>query len=191
MRKLVLTPKSAGILGFIMGCAACAISALAASALIVGAGVFDISAVHPHGRLATWAMHTTMIHAEQRRAASITAPARFTVAQVAQGARVYDVDCAMCHGGPGVARAPWTAGLTPTPPYLVGAARHWTGAELYSIVADGVKMTAMPAWRVARSSQDIWAIVAFLQALPGLSPQDYARLKAAPLPQTRPLGGSR
>lgn len=179
MPKIALTPRSAGVAGFVAGCAACALAGLAVASIIVGFGAFDISAIHPHGALTDWAIHTTMIHAEQRRSAPISAP-QFTPADVAAGARAYDADCAMCHGGPGVARASWTAGMTPTPPYLVDSARRWSAPELYSIVADGVKMTAMPAWRVSRSSRTIWSLVAFLEALPNLSPQDYARMKASP-----------
>jgi uncharacterized protein YfkK (UPF0435 family) len=34
-------------------------------------------------------------------------------------------------------------------------------------------MTAMPAFGVGQSEEDLWAIVAFLRRLPTLSPQEY------------------
>ncbi len=145
---------------------------------VVETGAFDVRASTPHGPLVSWATHATMIHATQHRAASVQAPAGFTAAQVEAGFREYDVDCAACHGGPGVSRAAWVSGINPSPPYLLDAQRRWSAAELYLIVGDGVKMTAMPAWKLTRSDTDIWNLVAFLEALPYITPQAYAQMRA-------------
>lgn len=170
----------ARLLGFVAGCAACGGLALLIIVLVVGEGLFDVTARDQHNPLVGWAIHATMVRAEQRSARGVAPPARFTPQAVAAGARSYAADCAACHGAPGTARASWTTGLTPTPPYLIDAPRRWSAPELYGIVADGVKMTAMPAWSINRSRQDIWNIVAFLEALPNLSPRDYARLTSPP-----------
>jgi hypothetical protein len=68
--------------------------------------------------------------------------------------------------------------MTPTPPYLEDAARRWRPEELYWIVGQGVKMTAMPAWGETRSNGQVWDLVAFLEALPDLTTADYARMRA-------------
>jgi len=78
--------------------------------------------------------------------------------------------------------------MTPTPPYLLDSARRWTPGQLYYVVDHGVKMTGMPAWGEVLSQQDVWRVVAFLEALPHLSATDYARMRAA---QARPVPGSR
>ena len=150
----------------------------AAGLTVVEAGLFPVSATTPHGPFMGWATHTAMIHAVQRRAKSVTLPRDFSTLQVRNGFRLYDQHCALCHGGPGVARAGWTAGLTPTPPYLLDAARRWSPAQLRIIVGDGIKMTAMPAWRATLSERETWSVVAFLEALPYLSAEDYQRLAA-------------
>ena len=87
----------------------------------------------------------------------------------------------MCHGGPGVSRAPWVRGLTPTPPFLMDAAYRWTPAQLGYILEHGVKMSAMPAWGAVRTPAEIWELVAFLEALPDLSPSDFQRLADTPV----------
>ncbi len=125
-----------------------------------------------------WATHTTMIRSMQRRARGVQAPARFSAAQIEAGLRLYDTHCAMCHGAPGAPRASWTTGMTPTPPFLLDAARRWTPAQLQVIVADGVKMTAMPAWSTTLSPDEIWDIVAFLEGLPGVSATEYAEIRS-------------
>jgi mono/diheme cytochrome c family protein len=67
--------------------------------------------------------------------------------------------------------------MTPSPPFLLGAARQWTPNQLYWIVRHGVRMTGMPAWDQTLSQADVWHVVAFLEALPGYSAADYARLR--------------
>jgi mono/diheme cytochrome c family protein len=147
--------------------------------VVVETGLFDATAETPHSFPVAWATHTTMIHSVQLRARAIVAPGPFTAAQVAAGARRYQQDCALCHGAPAVDRQPWIRGMNPTPPYLLDTARRWSAPQLYWIIARGVKMTGMPAWDETRSPADIWAVVAFLEALPSLSPADYARLTVA------------
>lgn len=68
-------------------------------------------------------------------------------------------------------------GLEPTPPYLLDVTDRWSPAELKVIVSEGVKMTAMPAWKFRRSEGQLWDLVAFLEALPQMSSADYLRLR--------------
>jgi mono/diheme cytochrome c family protein len=171
-----------GLLGLIVGWG-CGLATVGLGALaVVATGLFDVTAIHPHSNLTAWATHETMIRAERRLSRGVAVPAAFTAAQRSEGFRQYDAECAMCHGGPGVARQGWVDGMTPTPPYITDSARRWSPAELYSIVGEGVKMTGMPAWRAKSSSADIWSLVAFLEILPDLTPQDYARMRAAAAP---------
>ncbi len=176
---------------FALGVAAAFVLMGLGGLVVVATGAFDIRASTPHGPLIAWATHTTMIHATQRRAKSVSAPASFTAAQVEAGFREYDVDCVACHGGPAVPRAAWVTGINPSPPFLLDAPRHWRAAELYLVVRDGVKMTAMPAWTFTRSDADIWNLVAFLEALPYITPQTYAQMRAveAARAQAAPVAG--
>ncbi|THD61412.1 cytochrome c [Phenylobacterium sp.] len=146
---------------------------------VVATGAYDTTATTPHPALVAWATHATMVQSVRREAASLPPPRRFTAADVAAGARLYDANCVACHGAPGVARAAWTDGLTPNPPYLLDAGRQFTPNELYWIVRHGVKMTAMPSWEQTMSQSDVWTIVAFLSALPEMSAADYARERGA------------
>ncbi|MEI9965389.1 MAG: cytochrome c [Caulobacteraceae bacterium] len=116
----------------------------------------------------------------------VAAPAPFTPAQVQAGFAEYDTDCSACHGAPGIGRQAWVNGMTPSPPYLTGASRDWTAPELFWIVRNGVKMTAMPAWTYQRTDRQIWDVVAFLEAMPSIDARAYARMRAARLAGTPP-----
>jgi mono/diheme cytochrome c family protein len=162
-------------LGMALGFAAVGLGGLG----VIEFGLFDTTATKPHSPLVAWAAHAAMIHSVRVRAGDIQPPDRLTGAEVLAGFADYDTRCALCHGGPGVGRAPWVSGLTPTPPFLIEASRQWSPAQLDLIVGQGVKMTAMPGWSTTLSSSRIWNIVAFLEALPYLTPRDYATMRTA------------
>lgn len=158
----------------------CALVAMAIGALVViEGGLFNATASTPHIPAVAVAAHTAFIRSVQVRAEDVVAPARFTPAEVRAGFRDYDASCAVCHGGPGIAQARWASAMTPPPPYLEDAARRWRPQELYWIVGQGAKMTAMPAWAEVRSNGQVWDLVAFLEALPYLTAADYARMRAS------------
>jgi cytochrome c553 len=84
--------------------------------------------------------------------------------------------------------------MLPVPPGLYDAAAQFSPNELYWIVRDGIKMTAMPDWPAVARADEIWAMVAFLEQLPALKTADYLALSgrygAAELllPQGEPQG---
>jgi mono/diheme cytochrome c family protein len=174
------------VLVFIAG----GVAAMAAVALVglavIETGAFDARASTPHDPLTAWATHTTMIHSVEHGAASVRPPARFGGDEVREGFRLYDRDCVGCHGAPGLARDGWANGLNPSPPYLVDAPRHWTRAQLYWVVRNGVKMTAMPAWSTVHTDPELWDLVAFLEAQPYLSSAQYQRMRLAEQTAARP-----
>ena len=79
---------------------------------------------------------------------------------------------------PASQRATSRAGFIRQPPDLAKAAPLYSPAELFWIVKHGIKMTGMPAW-TDHSDDELWATVAFVEKLPGMSEQDYAGLVMA------------
>jgi cytochrome c2 len=53
-------------------------------------------------------------------------------------------------------------------------------AEIFWAIKEGIKMTGMPAWKYRLSDEHIWSIVAFLPAMAGLTPAQYADLRMVP-----------
>jgi hypothetical protein len=79
---------------------------------------------------------------------------------------------------PGVTKGDIAAGLNSQPPDLKHASTRYTPSELFWILRHGIKMTGMPAWS-DHSDEQLGATVAFVQELPGMSEQDYAKLVMA------------
>ena len=111
------------------------------------------------------------------RSSGIVPPESFTEAQVRDGFGEFDEMCVGCHGAPGKKRNEIGKGLRPQAPDLAESARSWTSGNLFWIVKNGVKMTAMPAFGPTHDDATIWNIVAFLNRLPSTTPDQYARLK--------------
>jgi plastocyanin/cytochrome c5 len=111
------------------------------------------------------------------RAADVAVPDLERAELIEQGFATFDGTCAPCHGAPGVERSPIGQNQTPRPPEIADALATWNAAELFWITRHGIKMTGMPAWGPELADDEIWAIVAFMQVLPGLSPQDYEAMR--------------
>jgi len=107
--------------------------------------------------------------------------------RVRNGAVHYRAHCLQCHGAPGVAPEALAYGLTPAPANLLVAGRTWQPGEIFWVVKHGIKMTGMPAWVYRLSDEEIWDVVAFVQAIPRMTVPQYAAL-ADTLP--RPATGT-
>ena len=150
------------------------------SALIY-AGLYDVAATEPHWPVTTWLLETARTRSVKVHSAGIQVPLGLDdPAKVLLGVDHYAAHCAVCHGAPGVPKGAIAQGLYPRPPDLAKTAPLYSPADLFWIVKHGIKMTGMPGWS-DHSDDELWATVAFLEKLPGMSEQDYASLVMASL----------
>ena len=156
-----------------------ALLAVLGAGAVIFAGVYNIGATAPHWRMTTWVLETARTRAIKAQASGIPVPAGLDdPARLIIGVEHYAAHCAVCHGAPGVPKGDIGRGLSPPPPDLAKTAPLYNSAELFWIVKHGIKMTGMPAW-ADHSDEELWATVAFVEKLPGMSEQDYARLVMA------------
>lgn len=140
-------------------------------------GVYNVGTGNHDNGLMNWIMDTSMVHSVQRHARGISAPPLTDPAMIEMGARHYSEMCVGCHGAPGVAHAEIGEGLWPEAPDLAKTAGEWTPAQLYWIIKNGLKFTSMPAWGPSHSEKELWAMTAFVQKLPSLSPAGYKAIQ--------------
>jgi mono/diheme cytochrome c family protein len=155
-------------------------------AVIAGAGIgyvysgwYNIAATDPHNAVMRWLLATTARESIQRYAKGIAPPDLADPSIIEEGAKHFSETCAMCHGAPGVERAEIGEGLKPIPPDLSQAVQKWTSAELFWIAKHGIKMTGMPAWGPTHEDDALWAMVAFIERLPEMTPERYQELTPA------------
>jgi mono/diheme cytochrome c family protein len=154
---------------------ACIIVAVAGVVGFIYSGIYDVAAVQPDNPVVAWALHTTSSHSIQARLVGIQEPPDLDKPDVIQsGARFFASHCVVCHGGPGLEPTAIAQGLNPAPPDLFKATRKPQTAEMFWVIKNGLKMTAMPGFGKTQTDAQIWAVAAFLSKAPGISAQDFA-----------------
>ncbi|MCI0453643.1 MAG: cytochrome c [Candidatus Dadabacteria bacterium] len=139
-------------------------------------GVYNIAATVPHSKLTLWIFNTTMERSVKYHAKGIEAP-RLDESLVQTGFNHYSEMCEGCHGKPGLSPSEMKTGFYPEPPDLTKGLEKWSPSELFWIIKNGIKMSAMPAFGPTHSEEELWAIVAFLGRLPDLSPEEYQAME--------------
>jgi mono/diheme cytochrome c family protein len=104
-----------------------------------------------------------------------------------QGRQVFLQSCALCHGADGrgetyIGRNMYPPAMDMTSPHV----QHWSDAELFWIIQNGVRLTGMPSWRSSISETDTWKLARFIHNLPRLNATSLAAevsAKAQPVAQ--------
>ncbi|MET0207636.1 MAG: c-type cytochrome [Burkholderiaceae bacterium] len=162
------------------------VTLLSAAALALGGafafmwyGLYDVSATGAHWQPVHSLLEVALKRAVQQRADAHPPPAgQAELAHRALGAACFRDRCVACHGAPGVAPEQFALGMQPVPSSLIEATRHWRPQDLYWITRHGIKMSGMPAWEYRLSEQELWAVVAFLDDLPRMTPDAYRAMAA-------------
>jgi len=137
-------------------------------------GLVPVSARPPHNALTTAVLHDTFRASVERSAREVEpAPDLTDPGLIALGARHYGQVCSSCHGGPGLGQSPVALSMRPRPQSLPAVVDSFSASELYVILRDGVRFTAMPSWPSDGNFNEIWAVVAFLRQLPEMTPEAY------------------
>ena len=86
-----------------------------------------------------------------------------------EGRQVFIQSCALCHGTDGHGETYIGRNMNPpamdmTSPHV----QHWSDAELFWIIRNGVRLTGMPGWESAVSEKETWELARFIHNLPRL-----------------------
>ena len=160
--------------------------------LAIVSGLIPITASSGHWPITAWFLHFTMKRSVATHSLWVEVPALDDPGLVLKGAAHYDIGCFPCHGSPAMKQPRIAQQMTPPPPYLPPRIAEWDAEELFYIVKHGVKFTGMPAWPSQQRDDEVWAMVAFLQKLPGLDEAGYRRLvhgESVATPPMQTLGG--
>ena len=145
--------------------------------LFVYFGAFNVAADEPHSMPFFWLMETTRERSIAMRAKGIEVPPLDDPTMITSGGADYNEMCTGCHLKPGMEDSELRAAMYPQPPDLTKVKRA-DPAQTFWIIKHGVKMSAMPAWGATHDDARMWAMVAFLQQLPRLTPAQYQILTA-------------
>lgn len=145
---------------------------------VAASGLVSVGASGGHYAPTGWFLHWAMQRSVKFQASGIATPRLDDPALIARGAGHYAGHCAQCHGAPGEPQSPTVRAMLPAPPTLEQKVTEWRDRELFWIVKHGVTMTGMPAWPTQARDDEVWAMVAFLRAYPGMDRERYRRAAA-------------
>ncbi|KQZ79538.1 cytochrome C [Rhodanobacter sp. Root561] len=150
--------------------------------LAIGAGVFvysglyNIGADDHHTKPVFAVMQTLRERSIHVRSEDLTVPDLNDPQLILKGAGQYAAMCTQCHLKPGMKDSELRPGLYPQPPNL--SQTRVDPKDAFWIIKHGIKMSAMPAWGGSHDDPTIWSMVAFLQKLPAMTPEQYKDMVA-------------
>jgi cytochrome c553 len=148
----------------------------AAVFLFAWSGIYNVAASSGHWAIVEAFLRFGMQNSVALRARTVVPPSNLGSKDLIQlGAAHYERGCAVCHGSPIGTGNRVTEAMLPTPPNLMASPRAWSDAELFWI-----KYTGMPGWLAIERADEVWPVVAFLRALPAMSPAQYRLLAVGP-----------
>ena len=147
--------------------------------IFVYTGLYNIGADAPHSKFVYGALDQLRERAIAHHSRNVVPPADLNSTQRIQaGAGLYAEMCTGCHLGPGVERSELSQGLYPQAPELARGNDH-SPAQQFWIIKHGIKLSAMPAWGKTHNDELIWDMVAFLGAMPKMSPKQCKAVVAS------------
>ncbi len=153
--------------------------AAGATAAYVWSGAYNIGADAPHWSVTHAMIETLRERSIDTRLDGIQPPDLEDPERIRRGAVSYSAMCTSCHLSPGVGDNEIRPGLYPIPPNLTTQAPG-DPRRTFWVIKHGIKLTAMPAWGMTHSDEQMWNMVAFLHKLPGMSPAQYESLGGKP-----------
>jgi mono/diheme cytochrome c family protein len=121
------------------------------------------------GAAASLVAQTQHHHGEHRHpeAAKMQNPVKADATSIAAGQKLYDANCAGCHGDSGKGDGSMGADLNPKPSDLTDA--EWkhgtTDGELFLVIRDGARNTGMKSFRSKLTTQQIWQVVNYIRSI--------------------------
>jgi mono/diheme cytochrome c family protein len=143
--------------------------------LFIESGMYDIGADDHHTKIVLALIEQLRERSIGVRARATEVPALDDAKRITAGAERYAALCVGCHLAPGVPKSEVRAGLYPHPPSLAQEEVQDSRRAFWSI-KHGIKMSAMPAWGKSLDDTAIWDIVAFVRAMPDMTPETYQQL---------------
>ena len=143
-------------------------------------GIYNVAASVQHFDVTNRIIKIVLRRSIQTHSGGDAVPALDDPGLVRLGANHYRIGCAPCHGSPAAEGSAVVARMYPAPPPLTHAREDWSSEDLHWIVRNGLKFTGMPAWPGAGRSEEVWPLVAFIEALPAMDGAEYDALLASP-----------
>jgi thiosulfate dehydrogenase len=159
------------MLKFFVGFAVAVILVLTAGFCYVRFGFVDPRADLPVDWLESKIAMPALDAAVDRRAPETKDPLEPTDASLMAGMKIYQSNCAVCHGDIQHPHTTLGDAFYPRAPQFSEDAPDMPENQNFYIIQHGIRLSGMPAWKGLFSEQETWQVTAFLSHMDKLSPQ--------------------
>ena len=97
-----------------------------------------------------------------------------------EGRRLYEKQCAFCHGMEGKGQGPTGPQFYPPAPSLAEHVGEMSDGQLQAVISRGIRYTAMPSFSKELSTEEIWKVVWWVRRLPQPNPAGATGTPAMP-----------
>ena len=156
---------------FVLGFAAAVLVVLLATFCYVRIGFFDPRADVDIGGIESKIAMPALDAAVDRHAPEAQDPIQSNDDNLTAGMKIYQQDCASCHGDVNHPHAALADAFYPRAPQFVEDAPDMPENQNFYIIEHGIRLSGMPAWRDSLNNQQLWQVTAFLSHMDKLSPQ--------------------
>ena len=165
--------------GFTRGFIAAVLVILSVAFCYVRFGYVDPRADVEMGAVETKIAMPSLDAAIDRHAPQVQDPIQPTDDNLTAGMKIYQADCASCHGDVHRPHGALADAFYPRAPQFQEDAPDMPENQNFYIIEHGIRLSGMPAWKQALSEQEMWQVTAFLSHMDKLSPQLSDAWKAA------------
>ncbi len=116
--------------------------------------------------------------AVDRRAPETQNPVQPTDANLVAGMKIYQINCASCHGDINHPHGMFADALYPRAPQFIEDAPDMPENQNFYIIQHGIRLSGMPAWEQALSNRQMWQATTFLSHMDKLAPLVAEQWKA-------------
>ncbi len=167
------------MLKFLLGFVVAVVVVLTAGFCYVRFGFVDPRADLPVGWLESKVAMPALDAAVDRRAPETRTPIQLTDASLITGMKLYQANCASCHGDIQHSHAQLADAFYPRAPQFAEDAPDMPENQNFYIIQHGIRLSGMPAWNQVFGEQETWQVTTFLSHMDKLPPQALSAWKTA------------
>jgi mono/diheme cytochrome c family protein len=156
---------------FFLGFVIAVVVVLGAGFLCVRFGLMDPRADIPVNSLERRIAMPSLDAAVDRRAPETKNPIQPSDANLIAGMKVYQTNCASCHGDIHHPNGMLADALYPRAPQFLEDTPDMPENQNFYIIQHGIRLSGMPAWKQVLNEQQMWQVTTFLSHIDKLPPQ--------------------
>jgi mono/diheme cytochrome c family protein len=167
------------MLRFLTGFVAAIVIVLLVGFLWLRLGFVDARADAPENALERAVAMPALDASVRRHASQLQNPVTATDDNLVAGMKIYQTNCAGCHGDIHQPHATFGDSVHPRAPQFLEDAPDMPEYQNFYIIQHGVRLSGMPASHNFLKEEEIWQVTTFLSHMDKLPPQVSEQWKAA------------